>query len=70
MGQALVGIIKALQCDSCARYVCNSCALHSKCSDCCEFDVVTEEVGLQQEEHDDLGLCLGTCLKEVKEEDE
>jgi len=44
--------------------------LHSKCSDCCEFDVVTEEVGLQQEEHDDLGLCLGTCLKEVKEEDE
>ena len=68
MGQ-LVGIIKALQCDSCSRYVCNAMQLHSKCSECCEFDVVTTEVEVQ-EEHSDLGLCLGTCLKEVKEEDE
>ena len=69
MGQALVGIIKALQCDSCARYVCNHCTLHSKCSDCCEVDVITEEVGVQ-EEHSDLGVCLGTCLKGVKEEED
>ena len=69
MGQALVGIIRALQCDSCAKYTCNAMQLHSKCSDCCELDVVTEEVEVQ-EEHSDLGLCLGTCLKGVKEEED
>ena len=62
-------MIRALQCTECSRYVCNAMQLHSKCSDCCELDVVTTEIELH-EEHDDLGMCLGTCLKGVKEEDE
>ena len=36
--------LRFLACDDWARYVFNSCKLHSKCSDCCEFDVETLEV--------------------------
>ena len=44
MGQVLTGIIKALSCESCAKYVCNSMDLKSQCSDCCDFEVHTNEV--------------------------
>ena len=47
--QALVGITKACDIGSCSRYVCNAMQLHSKCSDCCELDVVTTEVEVQEE---------------------
>ena len=64
-----MGIIRACDIGSCSRYVCNAMQLHSKCSDCCELDVVTTEVEVQ-EEHSDLGLCLGTCLNKQKEEED
>ena len=44
MGQAVAGIIKALSCQDCARYVCNSMDLNSKCLECCEISVHTAEV--------------------------
>ena len=44
MGQAVAGIFQALSCAECAKYVCNSMDLNSKCSDCCEFSVHTSEV--------------------------
>ena len=36
--------MRFLACDDWARYVFNSCKMHSKCSNCCEFDVETLEV--------------------------
>jgi len=37
-------IVKALSCRECARYVCNSMDVKSKCSDCCEFELETSEI--------------------------
>ena len=45
MGQ-VASIIKALSCDSCAKYVFNAFRCHSSCLDCCEFDMETTEVDL------------------------
>ena len=44
MGQAVAGIIQALSCAECAKYVCNSMDLKSSCSDCCDFELHTAEV--------------------------
>ena len=44
MGQVIPSIIKALSCETCAKYVCNSMDLKSQCSDCCDFEVHTNEV--------------------------
>lgn len=47
MGQGagvLPGIVRALSCQECARYVCNSMDVKSKCSDCCEFEVETDAI--------------------------
>ena len=44
MGQAVAGILNALSCQDCARYVCNSMDIHSSCSDCCDFELHTSEV--------------------------
>ena len=43
MGE-VASVIKAFSCDACAKYVCNSMQIHSKCRDCCEFDVTTDEI--------------------------
>ena len=45
MGQAL-SITSAFSCHDWARYVCNSMRIHSKCGDCCELDIQTDEVPL------------------------
>ena len=42
--QVLTAINPAAICSDCAKYVCNAMTFHSKCSDCCEFDFVTEKV--------------------------
>ena len=39
MGE-VASVIKALRCESCARYVCNAMHCKSKCQDCCEIDFV------------------------------
>ena len=44
MGQAVGGIFKALSCQDCAKYVCNSMDLKSKCCNCFEFELETNEV--------------------------
>ena len=50
MGQCLphlTGLTGALRCDSCAKYVCNSFRVHSKCGECCELDVETDEISIK-----------------------
>ena len=44
MGNFIVSALKVINCSDCAKYVCNACKVHSKCSDCCEIDVETTEV--------------------------
>ena len=39
-------------CSDCAKYVCNHMAVHSRCSDCCECDFVTEEVEIPDDVSD------------------
>ena len=48
MGE-VASIIKAFSCDSCAKYVCNACDIHSSCSDCCDFEVSTAKVDLPED---------------------
>ena len=37
-------IVRALSCQECARYVCNSMDVKSKCSDCCLFEIETHDI--------------------------
>ena len=49
MGQVLAllpALTSALNCEACAKYVCNSLNLHSQCSECCEFDVETHSISI------------------------
>ena len=49
MGE-VASAIKALSCDACAKYVCNSMQIHSKCRDCCEIDFVTDEIEVSEDD--------------------
>ena len=61
MGQA-AGILQALSCGDCARYVCNAMHCHSQCGkDCCEIDFVTEEVELPEGDEIEVEV-QGCCL--------
>ena len=58
MGQQ-TSMLSDLACRDWARFVFNSCHLHSKCSNCCEVDVDTDLVSVQssEEEEEALGCC-------------
>ena len=49
MGE-VASVIKALSCDACAKYVCNSMQIHSKCRDCCELDLSTQEIEIPDDD--------------------
>ena len=49
MGE-VASVIKALKCESCAKYVGNAMHCKSKCRDCCEIDFVTEEIELPDDD--------------------
>ena len=67
MGE-VASVIKALSCDACAKYVCNSASMHSQCcdeEDACNCDVKTEATKLETVEEEveiemDNG-CEGLC---------
>ena len=61
MGQIAVAALKAINCDTCAKYVCNACKVHSKFSNCCEFDVETEKVELSDTDSS-MSVELGGCM--------
>ena len=60
MGQA-ASVIKMLSCDAIAKYVCNAMTLHSKCSNCCEFDLETTEVALPDDDSETSVSVEGCC---------
>ena len=49
VASVLPGTIKALSCRDCARYVCNSMDMQSKCSDCCEFELEANEIEIAED---------------------
>ena len=49
---AAAGIISALQCKDCAKYVCNSMDIKSECSDCCSLEIETHEIEIEDTETD------------------
>lgn len=61
MGQIALAALKAINCDTCAKYVCNACKVHSKCSNCCEFDVETEKVELSDTDSS-MSVEVGGCM--------
>ena len=59
MGQA-TSLLRALSCDSCARYVCNSMHCHSTCLEgCCDFEFETTPTELSRDtiEIEVIGCC-------------
>ena len=69
MGEA-GSVVRALSCDACAKYVCNSASIHSQCcdeEDACNCDVKTEPTKLEainEEVEIEIGNdCEGLCCK-------
>lgn len=62
MGQIALAALKAINCDTCAKYVCNACKVHSKCSSCCEFDVETTEVAVVSDTDSSMSVEVNGCL--------
>jgi hypothetical protein len=62
---AAAGIVRAFDCQclgDCAKYVLNSCHLHSKCSDCCELDIETDEIEVPAASDSEQELEVAGCL--------
>ena len=57
---AAAGVVQALSCKDCARYVCNSMDVKSECSDCCSLEIETKEVPVETSETD---LEVGGCFE-------
>ena len=62
MGNFVVSALKVINCDTCAKYVCNACKVHSKCSGCCEFDVETTEVELPKDDDSEISVEVDGCF--------
>ena len=61
MGNFVVSALKVINCDTCAKYVCNACKVHSKCSGCCEVDVETTEIELPADSDSEMSVEVEGC---------
>ena len=61
MGNSIVSALKVINCSDCAKYVCNACKVHSKCSDCCELSVETEEIEIPKDDDSDISVDVEGC---------
>ena len=61
MGNQLAAITKAINCEICAKYVCNSMKVHSKCSKCCDLEVITEPIELKSDNDSEDIEFTGCC---------
>ena len=69
MGQAALQVLNALSCQDWARYVCNSMHIHSRCMDCCELDVETDQVSIPSSSSSEpccLSRTMGIDIKPIK----
>ena len=61
MGNVVVSALKVINCDTCAKYVCNACKINSKCSGCCELSVETEEIELPKDDDSEISVEVDNC---------
>ena len=61
MGNFIVSALKVINCSDCAKYVCNACKVHSKCSDCCELSVETEEIEIPKDDDSNVSVEVEGC---------
>ena len=62
MGNFAVSALKVINCDTCAKYVCNAMSINSKCSDCCSFSLKTEEIEVSQDSDSDISVEVQGCF--------
>ena len=58
----VASILKVINCDTCAKYVCNACKVHSKCSDCCLLEIETEPIEVSQDSDSDISVEVQGCF--------
>ena len=61
MGNVVVSALKVINCDTCAKYVCNACKIHSKCSGCCDLEIETQEIELPKDDDSDISVEVDGC---------
>ena len=61
MGNVVVSALKVINCDTCAKYVCNACKINSKCSGCCELSVETEEIEIPKDDDSEMSVEVEGC---------
>ncbi len=57
----LPGIAEALSCQDCARYVCNSMDVKSRCCDCFDCELQTSEVAIAEDNSEQSLEIEGCC---------
>ena len=62
----LPGIAEALSCQDCARYVCNSMGVKSRCCDCFDCEFVTERVDIPDDISEYSVEVEGCCVARSK----
>ena len=61
MGNFAVSALKVINCDTCAKYVCNACKIHSKCSGCCDLEIETQEIELPKDDDSEISVEVDNC---------
>ena len=61
MGNVVVSALKVINCDTCAKYVCNACKIHSKCSGCCDLEIETQEIELPKDDDSEISVEVDNC---------
>ena len=61
MGNFVVSALKVVNCDTCAKYVCNACNVNSKCSGCCELSIETEEIEIPKDDDSEMSVEVEGC---------
>ena len=61
MGNFVVSALKVINCDTCAKYVCNACKVHSDCANCCHLDIETTEIELPKDSDSDISVEVEGC---------
>jgi hypothetical protein len=54
-------LLKILNCEMCAKYVCNAMLIKSDCCDCWHFEYITDKIEIQKEESDEEIICDSCC---------
>ena len=61
MGNVALAALKIINCDTCAKYVCNAMSIHSNCSDCFSCDITTEPIEVAPDNDSEISVELEGC---------